>query len=121
MRPPSTRKLTPSSAMVVPNALRSPRASMHAMVSAFLLFFSFRLWLAACAILQQFFRLQAEPLNGCVDYGPFFTKKLLPFAPKHQTACDVFDQHAQAASVLVQSLVHQLLIAISHREWIYPL
>src|SRR2546422_9222898 len=120
MRPSSTRKLTPSSAMVVPNALRSPRASMHAMVSAFLLFFSFRLWLAACAILQQFFRLQAEPLNGCVDSGPFFTKKLLPFAPKQQTACAGIDEHAEAASGLDQPLVHQLLIALQHREWIDP-
>src|SRR5947208_2851513 len=120
MRPSSTRKLTPSSAMVVPNALRSPRASMHAMVSAFLLFFSFRLWLAACAILQQFFRLQAEPLNGCVDSGPFFTKKLLPFAPKQQTACAGIDEHAEAASGLDQPLVHQLLIALQNRERIDP-
>src|SRR5438445_615768 len=108
-------------ARVVPNALRSPRASMHAMVSAFLLFFSFRLWLAACAILQQFFRLQAEPLNGCVDSGPFFTKKLLPFAPQQQTACAGIDEHAAASSGLDQPLVHQLLIALQHREWIDPI
>src|SRR3989449_2400071 len=121
MRPSSTRKLTPSSAMVVPNALRSPRASMHAMVSAFLLFFSFRLWLAACAILQQFFRLQAEPLNGCVDSGPFFTKKLLPFALQQQTACAGIDEHAAASSGLDKPLVHQLLIALQNRERIDPI
>src|SRR5256886_15449901 len=115
MRPSSTRKLTPSSAMVAPNPLRGPGASMHAMVSAVLLFFSFRLGLAACAILQQFFRLQAEPLNGCVDSGPFFTKKLLPFAPQQQTACAGIDEHAAASSGLDQPLVHQLLIALQNR------
>src|ERR1700674_1389338 len=98
MRPSSTRKLMPSSAMVVPKALRSPRASMHAMVSAFLFFLRFGV--AACAILQQFFRFQAKPLNGCVDPGPFFAKKLLPFPLQQQTACARIDEHAEASSVL---------------------
>ena len=29
--------------------------------------------------IQEFFRLQSEPLNGCVDPGPFFDKEFLAF------------------------------------------
>src|SRR5437016_2476264 len=108
MRPSSTRRLTPSSAMVVPNALRSPRASMHAIVSA-LLFWGirlggFRLWgrgrRPVAGAVQEFFRRQAEPLNGCVDSGPFFAKKLLPFALQQQTASAGVNEHAPASSGL---------------------
>ena len=77
MRPSSTRKSTPSSAMVLPKDLRRPRASMHAMASRS----SF--WTSAWCCLrsvQQFFRVQAEPLNGGVDPGPLFGQKLLTFA-----------------------------------------
>src|SRR5882724_4930747 len=81
MRPSSTRRSTPSSAMVVPKALRRPLASMHAMASALLLF-DFRLQLALCGSVEKFFRREAEPLNGGVDPGPFFGKKLLAFAPQ---------------------------------------
>src|SRR5437016_9317579 len=123
MRPSSTRKLTPSSAMVVPKALRRPRASMHAIASSLLLFLfllGFRLRPVGCAV-QEFFRPQAEPLNGCVDPGPFFAKKLLPFAPQQQTAGAGIDEHAEAASRLDQTLVHQLLIALQNRERIDPI
>src|SRR5438876_11134195 len=120
MRPSSTRRSTPSRAIVVPNDLRSPRASMHAMVSAFLLFFSFRLRLAR-AVLQQFFRLQAEPLNGCVDPGPFFAKKLLPFTMQQQIARTGIDEHAEASSSFDKALVHQFLIALQDRERIDPI
>src|SRR5258708_7319568 len=129
MRPSATRRSTPSSAMVVPNALRRPRASMIVMASALLLggirLGRFRL----CGIcrqpagrsVQEFFRLQAEPLNGCVDPGPFFSKKLLPFALQQQTARAGIDEHAEAASALDQPLVHQLLIALQNRERIDPI
>src|SRR5437016_2748193 len=81
MRPSSTRKSTPSSAVVVPNALRSPRASMTDMASAFLLFgfLGFRLGLVARAI-QQFLWFESEPLNGNLDPGPLLGKKFLAFA-----------------------------------------
>src|SRR5439155_2464871 len=121
MRPSSTRRLTSSSAMVVPKALRSPRASMHGITSAFLLFFGFRLRLAPCAILQQFLRFQAKPLNGCVNPGPFFAKKLLPFALQQQTTCASIDEHAETSSGLDKPLVHQLLIALQDRERIEPI
>src|SRR5258708_6867576 len=102
IRPSSTRRLMLSSAMVVPKALRRPRASMHAIGSALLLggirLVGFRLCAArrrsaVCAV-QERFRLQAEPLNRCVDPGPFFTKKLLPFGLQQQTACAGIDEHA---------------------------
>src|SRR5438552_801348 len=123
MRPSSTRKLTPSSAMVVPKALRRPRASMHAIASSLLLFLfllGFRLRPVGCAV-QEFFRPQAEPLNGCVDPGPFFAKKLLPFTMQQQIARTGIDEHAEASSSFDKALVHQFLIALQDRERIDPI
>src|SRR6266567_1126876 len=129
IRPSSTRKLMPSSAIVVPNALRRPRASMHAIASA-LLFFCFYFLFGfrpspgrrpAGYTIQQFFRFQAEPLNGCVDSGPFFAKKLLPFALQQQIACSGIDEHAETSSGFDKPLVHQLLIALQDRERIDPI
>src|ERR1700686_1591275 len=135
MRPSSIRKSMPSSAMVVPKALRRPRASMTVMASALLLvpvpvpggirLGGFR----RCGIgrrpagrsVQKFLRFQAEPLNGCVDAGPLFSKKLLPFAPQQQSACAGIDEHAEAASAFDQPFVHQLLIAFQNRERIDPI
>src|SRR5207302_6184909 len=117
----STRKSMPSSATVAPNALRRPRASMHAMASAFLLFFNFRIRLTASGILQQFFRLQPEPLNGCVDSRPFFRKKLLAFALQQQIARARIDEHAETSPALDQLLVDELLIALQNRERIDPI
>src|SRR5450756_1390979 len=119
MRPSSTRKSTPSSATVVPNDLRRPRASMHAMASAFLLF-GFRLRSAACAV-QQFFRFQSEPLNRFVNPWPFFCEKLLAFALQQQTTRAGIDEHSEASPALNQPLVHQLLIALQDRERIDPI
>jgi hypothetical protein len=53
---------------------------MQGMISALLLFLGFRLRRAACAILQEFLRFQAEALNVGVYPGPFFAKELLAFA-----------------------------------------
>src|SRR6266498_2719587 len=119
MRPSSTRKSTPSNAIVVPKALRSPRASMHAMASAFLLF-CFRLRSPACAV-QQFFRFQSEPLNVFVNPGPFFGEKFLAFALQQQTLCTGIDKHPEASPALNQPLVHQLLIAFQNCKWIDPI
>src|SRR5216683_6377730 len=119
MRPSSTRKSMPSSATVVPKAFRRPRASMHAMASALLLF-GFRLRPADCASRQQFFPCQAEPLNGCVDPGPLFRKKLLAFALQQQIARAGLDEHAEASPLLHKLLVYQLLIAFQNRERIDP-
>src|SRR5450755_1286208 len=92
IRPSSTRKSMPSSAIVVPKALRRPRASMHVMASAFLLggirLGGFRRrgirGRPAGRPVQEFFRFQAEPLNGGVNPGPFFAKELLALAPQQE-------------------------------------
>src|SRR5579864_6818664 len=120
MRPSSTRKSMLSSATVVPNTLRRPRASMHAMASTLLLrgirLGGFRwCWLcrrlAICSI-QQFFRCQAKALNGCGDPGPFFGKELLALALQQQIARTRIYEHAATAPALDQALIHQLLIAL---------
>src|SRR5437764_701119 len=103
MRPSSTRKSMPSSAMVVPNVLRRPCASMHAMASALLLF-GFRLWPAGRAAIQQFFRRQAETLNGGVDPGPFVRNKPLAFALQQQIARSGLDKHAKSPAFFDQFL-----------------
>src|SRR5215472_10667491 len=128
MRPSSTRKSTPSNAMVVPNALRSPRASMHAMASTLL---RLRVGLRArlCitlrirrstrrwpAVFEQLFRVQAEALNGGRDPRPFFRQKFLAFPLQQQAARAGFDEHAQASPLLDQLFDHQLLIALQDRE-----
>src|SRR2546427_6311012 len=113
MRPSSTRRLTPSSAMVVPKALRRPRASMHAMASALLL--------VGRATFQQFFRFQAEPLDGCVDPGPLFGKKFVAFALQQQVVRARFDEHAETSLRLDQLLFVQLLVALHNRDRIDPI
>src|ERR1700674_570159 len=105
MRPSSTRKLMPSSAMFVPNALRRPRASMQAMVSALFL-----------GSFQQILRFQTQPLHGCVDPRPFLRKKPVAFAFQQQIARAGFDEHAEAAPFLDKLLVDQFLIALQDRD-----
>src|SRR5215472_770613 len=114
IRPSSTRKSTPSSAMVVPKVLRRPLASMHAMASALLLSI-----IRVCR-LQQFFRSQTQPLDGCVNPGPFLRQKLAALALQQQTACISFDEHAEASLLFDQLLVNQLLVALQDRERIDP-
>ena len=47
-----------------------------------------------CGSIQQFLGRQAEPLNGRVDRGPLFGKKLLAFALQQQIARAGVDEHA---------------------------
>src|SRR5262249_421748 len=119
MRPSSTRRPMPASATVVPNVLRRPRASMHGMDSALLLF-SFRLRLTALAAIQQFFRREAEPLNSHLNPGPFFSEKFLALAFHKQIARAIFDEHPQPPPLLDQSFIHQFLVALQDRERIQP-
>src|ERR1700758_3285353 len=97
MRPSSTRRSTPSSAMVVPKALRRPRASMHAMASAVLLaglgrFRFVGLWLRRVCLLlvigaiEQFFGFQPKTLNRSGDPRPLFAQEFLPLAIEKQLA-----------------------------------
>src|SRR5262249_52782038 len=115
MRPSSTRKSTPSSAMVAPKALRRPRASITAMALVLLLC---GVWCrpSTGGASQEFFRGQAEPLNGCVDPGPFVGEKLLALALQQQVARAGFDEHAQAPLLLDKLLVDELLITFQNCE-----
>src|SRR5438309_5593727 len=118
MWPSSTRKSTPSSAMVVPKALERPRASMVDMASA-LLFDGSRVS-AGWDGIQQFLGCQAEPLYRRVDPRPFLSEKLLAFPLQQQLACAGIDEHAEASPLLDELLVDQLLIRLQNRERIDP-
>src|SRR6266705_5539621 len=109
----------PSSAMVVPKALRRPRASMVAIALALL--FSSRRFAAGCDSIQQFLRSQAEALYGCMDPGPFFHQKFLALALQQQIARAGVDEHAETSLLLDKLLVDQLLIALQNRERIDPI
>src|SRR5207302_9095313 len=88
MRPSSTWRSTPSSAMVAPNALRRPRASMQAMSALLLL------------AVQQLFGRETEPENRCVDPRPMFREKFLAFGLQQQIARSHIDVHPPAALFL---------------------
>src|ERR1019366_121193 len=104
MRPSSTRRSTPSSAIVVPNALRRPRASMHAMASALLLR-GIRLRRLRPGNLRRrpraikyLSRFQAKPMDGGLDPRPLFAHELLPLSLQQRAACAHIDEHAEASS-----------------------
>src|SRR5947199_8743581 len=109
MRPSATRKSTPSSAMVEPKALRSPRASMHGMASALLL----------CGFRrpprqggsQQLLRTQAQPLNGRGDPRPLLFEEPLAFPLQQQIPRAGFDEHAEAPLLHDELLVGQMLVS----------
>src|SRR5579862_9731865 len=108
IRPSSTRKSTPSRAMLVPKALWRPRASMHVMASVLLLE-AFR-GLASGSGIQEFLRFQAQPLNVGVDSRPLLGQKLLALAFQQQLARTRIDKHAATSLAFDQLLVDQLLI-----------
>src|SRR5215472_3787235 len=100
IRPSSTRKSMPSSATVVPNDLRRPRASMHAIGSTLLLAI-IRLfqWPSAPVFrgLQQLIRLQAQPLDGCRDPRPLLGQKFPALALQQQVASAALHKHSQTS------------------------
>src|SRR5215472_9071416 len=114
MRPSATRRSTPSSAMVVPKVLRSPRASMHAMASALLC--GVRRRPAVSAGFEQFFRFQPEPPDHRVHPRPLVGEKPLAFVREQQVARARSHKHAQTSLALDQFLVDQLLVALQNRE-----
>src|SRR2546423_8156637 len=118
MRPSSTRRLMPSSATVVPNVLRRPRASIQGMTLALLLSSIARRRARGGGI--QFFLSQAEPLNGGGDPGPLFGQKFLAFALQQQIACAGFDEHPEPALHLDQILIHHVLVGFQNRQGIDP-
>src|SRR5258706_16315303 len=105
MRPSSTLRSTASRAMVAPNALRRPWASMQAM--------STLLFLAA---VQQLFGRESEPANRCVNPRPVFGQKLLALGLHQQIARAGVDVHPAAPLLLYELLVDQLLVSLQNRD-----
>src|ERR1051326_2154340 len=114
MRPSSTRRSIPSSATVVPNDLRMPRASMHAMVPGLLLS------LVRIGLVEQLFGAQPQPLNGFLNPGPLFGEKFLAFALQQQITRARIDEHTSSPPGLNQSFIYELLIPFENRERIHP-
>src|SRR5437870_7563750 len=48
-----------------------------------------------------------------------FAKEFLPFAVQQSIARAGFDEHAQAAPLLDEFLIHQFLVSLQHSEWIH--
>src|SRR5579863_5105417 len=119
IRPSSTRKSTPSSASIAPNAFRRPRASMQAIASALLFFFTFGVFRRCLLIprsFQQLLRIQPQPANRRVNLRPLFFQEILAFVLQQLFARARIHEHAQPSPALHQLLVHQLLIAFENRE-----
>src|SRR5438067_6745653 len=108
MRPSSTWRSTPSSAMVAPNALRRPRASMQGM-SALLVF-----------AVQQLFGREPETANRCVDPRPVLGEKQFALGLQQQLARSHIDVHPSAALLLDELLVDELLIGLQNRARVEP-
>src|SRR5690348_13944084 len=106
--PSSTRKSIPSNATVVPKALRRPRASMQAIRSEVLLLRRF----GVTSTVEEVFRFEAEPLNGCLYPRPLFGEKFLAFAFQQQSSRAVLDVHTETSLFLHQFFVDQFLITL---------
>src|ERR1044071_5700214 len=113
MRPSSTVRSMPSSAIVEPNALRKPRASMQAM-SAFLLSAVGRLGL------PPLLRCHAEPADRCRHARPVLGQKLLALRLQQELARAGVDEHAAAATRLDEPLVDEPLVGLEDRDRIQP-
>src|SRR5260370_22280804 len=74
-----------------------------------------------CGCIQQLFRCQAQPLNGCVDPWPVLREKLLAFAFEQQIARASFDEHAETALRFDELLADQFLVGLENRERIDPI
>jgi hypothetical protein len=70
---------------------------------------------------HQFFRRDAESLNGGGDCGPSVGKKLLAFGFEQQIARARFDKHAQTSPGLDQLFADQLLVGLENGEGINPI
>src|ERR1700690_3461028 len=102
MRPSSRRRFTPSSATVLPNAFRSPRASIDAIRSALLLSRVRRGRGIRWRSIQQFFPCEPEALGYRLDPGQFFGQELPAFQLEQPVVRAVFDEHAEPPLLLHQ-------------------
>src|SRR5258708_4420272 len=89
-------------------------------MASVLLLFRIRRQPVTCRRSQEFFRRQAEPLNGRVDPGPLLGKEPLTFALQQQTARADVDEHTETSSLLDQLFVAPLLISLENRKRINP-
>src|SRR5215831_6984680 len=110
MRPSSTRRSMPSTATVLPNVLRRPRASMQGMASALLRWA--RPLVAARRSFEQFARLESEAFDRRANARPVLGQKLLPFVPQEQRARPGDDEHAEPAPFLDEAVVSQRLVGL---------
>src|SRR5215467_8092077 len=94
IRPSGSSSSKPSSATVVPNDLRNPRASMHAMASPLFLFCLRRL--AFRAAVEHVFRFQSEALDGSGYFGPALVEKVPAFPLQQRGARARIHKHAEA-------------------------
>src|SRR5580765_3920402 len=119
IRPSGSCRSTPSSATVVPNDFRRPSASMHVMASPL---FPFGLrWQAFSGAVQQVFRLQSKPLDGCVNLGPPFLQKVPALSLEQHFSRARIHKHPQAPPALHQLFSNQFLIALQDRERIHAI
>ena len=121
MRPSSTRRLAPSRRDGRAVGLAQPACfyGCHGFSSPSRVHRARDLGVAPVS--SSSFGLQAEALNGCVDPGPLFGQKLLPFALQQQFARAGVDEHAETAAALDELLLDQLLVALENRDRIDPI
>src|SRR5258708_37112824 len=100
IRPSSTFRSTLSTAIVAPNVLRRPRASMHAM----------RLTLLRGVGGEQVLRRQAEGLDGGIDCRPLVLEDSLGLRLEPVFPCDAVADHAEPPPLLDHLFVDELLI-----------
>ena len=56
-----------------------------------------------------------------MDSGPIFGQKFLPFTLQQQFARARIYEHAQPATRFNQAVIHQLLVTLEDRKWIYAI
>src|SRR5688572_1177900 len=115
IRPSSTRRSMPSTATVVPKALRRPRASMTDMASALLL----GNISGGSGSGQQLFGRQSQPLDGGVNLRPLVGQESLTLPFQQQIVRTWFDEHAPTSLRLDEPLVDQLLVALENGDRIH--
>src|SRR5947209_19252732 len=109
MRPSSTRRLTSSSATVVPKTLRSPRASIVAIT-----LFPLCLGTALRSGIEFFLR-QIKPLKLFREPRPFIGQKCLAFALQQQIAGAGFHGHPETSPRFDQLLDYRFLLSFENR------
>src|SRR5687768_10867870 len=69
---------------------------------------------------EQLGSREAQPLYGGEDLGPLVFQEPGALVLHQCLAGALADEHAAPAPFLDQLLVHQLLVALEHRQWVQP-